>query len=214
VSVSPVDGPAAAKPAAAPASAPLIVARGLGKRYGERPVLSRLSFELGRGDFLLLTGPNGAGKTTLLRLLAGLAAPSEGELRIAIGRERIGYLAHEPLVYRELTATENLQLFERLYGVPHARGLALLERFGLAPVARERVSSYSRGMQQRLALCRTLLHEPLLLLLDEPFSGLDGDSAELVDRELAGARDGRAVVVATHEPARVRRLATMLVELA
>jgi heme exporter protein A len=192
---------------------PLIVARRLGKRYGERLVLARLDLELGPASFLLVTGPNGAGKTTLLRLLAGLAAPSEGELEIAIERERIGYLAHEPLVYRELTARENLQLFARLYGVGDGRAEALLERFGLATAADERVSSYSRGMKQRLALCRTLLHDPALLLLDEPFSSLDAESAALLEHELGSEHGERAVVVSTHEPERLRRLATGLLEL-
>ncbi|MGZ4383502.1 MAG: ATP-binding cassette domain-containing protein, partial [Gaiellaceae bacterium] len=147
------------------------------------------------------------------RLLAGLAAPSEGELRIALGREEIGYVGHDPLVYRELTPGENLRLFERLYGVSHERSLSLLERFGLARVAADRVSSFSRGTTQRLALCRALLHEPRLLLLDEPFSGLDADSASLLERELGEERRERAIVVATHEPERMRPLATGWIEL-
>ncbi|MGZ4461280.1 MAG: heme ABC exporter ATP-binding protein CcmA [Gaiellaceae bacterium] len=198
---------------AAAGSGPIVAARGLGRRYGDRMVFSGLDFQLERGGFLLVTGPNGSGKTTLLRLLAGLAAPSEGELRIALGRDEIGYVGHDPLVYRELTPGENLRLFERLYGVSHERSLSLLERFGLAHVAADRVSSFSRGMTQRLALCRALLHEPRLLLLDEPFSGLDADSASLLERELGEERRERAIVVATHEPERMRPLATGWIEL-
>jgi heme exporter protein A len=195
------------------AGSPLIVARALGKRYAERLVLTRLELELEPTAFLMVTGPNGSGKTTLLRLLAGLTAPSEGELRISLPRERIGYLAHDPLVYRELTARENLLLFERLYGVREERSQALLGRFGLTAVADQRVSSYSQGMRQRLALCRTLLHEPALLLLDEPFASLDEEGAALLESELASGRDERAVVVATHEPERLRPLATGFLEL-
>jgi ABC-type multidrug transport system ATPase subunit len=163
---------------------------------------------LADGACLLVTGPNGSGKTTLLRVLAGLAAPTSGELELP-ERARIGYLGHDPLVYRELTPLENLGLFARLYRVPDGReriGM-LLERFGLWDVRRERVSTFSRGMAQRLALCRVLLHEPELLLLDEPFNALDADAAALLDRML-DELDGQTLVIATHDPGRVERLAT------
>jgi heme exporter protein A len=188
----------------------MIRARGLSKRFGVRRVFSALDLELDDGGFLLVTGPNGAGKTTLLRVLAGLAAPSAGELEIAADRSRIGFLAHEPLVYRDLSPLENLELFGRLYRVPERReriGM-LLERYGLWDVRRERSGSFSRGMLQRLALCRTLLHDPELLLLDEPFNALDGDGADLLDRELAGLAGQRTFVVATHDPERVAARAT------
>ena len=139
----------------------MIRARELGKRYGEKRVLRGIDLDLPRGGVLLVTGPNGSGKTTLLRLCAGLALPTEGELEVAVDRGRLGFLAHEPLVYRELTALENLDLYGRLYRVPERReriGM-LLERFGLWDVRHERVAAYSRGMTQRLALCRALLHE-------------------------------------------------------
>ena len=188
----------------------MIRARGLSKRFGVRRVFSALDLELDDGGFLLVTGPNGAGKTTLLRVLAGLAAPSAGELEIAADRSRIGFLAHEPLVYRDLSPLENLELFGRLYRVPERReriGM-LLERYGLWDVRHERSGSFSRGMLQRLALCRTLLHDPELLLLDEPFNALDGEGADLLDRELAGLAGQRTFVVATHDPERVAARAT------
>lgn len=160
------------------------------------------------GGFLLVTGPNGSGKTTLLRVLARLAAPSAGELDLP-PREAVGFLGHDPLVYRELTPLENLTLFARLYRVPERRERVgmLLERFGLWEVRHERVSTFSRGMQQRLGLCRVLLHEPGLLVLDEPTNALDADGLRLLDELLAD--DARTRVVATHEPERVEHLATV-----
>ena len=187
----------------------MISARGLSKRYGSKRVLERLDLDVPRGGFTVVTGPNGSGKTTLLRVVAGLAAPSGGSLEVLADRGQIGYLAHEPLVYRELTALENLDLYGRLYRVPERReriGM-LLERFGLWEARREPVSSFSRGMQQRLALCRALLHEPELLLLDEPFNALDEEGADLLDGELAGLR-GRTFLVATHDADRLEPLAT------
>ena len=186
----------------------MIAARGLSKRYGFKRVLEGLTFDLERGGFLVVTGPNGAGKTTLLRMCAGLAIPSSGTLEVEPDRSAIGFLGHEPLVYLELTALENLDLYGRLYRVPERReriGM-LLERFGLWEARRERASALSRGQLQRLALCRALLHKPELLILDEPFSGLDADGAELLDRELAGMRGQRTLLVATHDPERVAPL--------
>ncbi|MFL5953014.1 MAG: ATP-binding cassette domain-containing protein [Gaiellaceae bacterium] len=184
----------------------MISARGLAKRYGDRRVFSGVDLEVADGGFLLVTGPNGSGKTTLLRVLAQLAAPTAGELRLPL-RHTVGYLGHEPLVYRELTPLENLTLFGRLYRVAERgeRIGMLLERFGLWEVRHERVSSFSRGMQQRLGLCRVLLHEPTHLLLDEPYNALDVEGAALLDGVLDEAR---TYVVATHEPERVARRAT------
>ena len=172
-----------------------------------------IDFELPRGGFFVVTGPNGSGKTTLLRLCAGLAAPTAGELEVDADRARIGFLGHEPLVYSELTALENLDLYGRLYACPERReriGM-LLERFGLWDARDERVSTFSRGMPQRLALCRSLLHDPELLILDEPYSALDEAGADLLDRELAELRATRDVPRRHPRPAaagrRSRRLA-------
>jgi ABC-type multidrug transport system ATPase subunit len=189
----------------------MIRATDLEKRFGARRVLRGVSFELERGETLVVTGPNGSGKTTLLRLLVGLAAPSRGKLEIGFDRGRIGFLSHAPLVYRELSAVENLDLFGRLYRVPERReriGM-LLERFGLWEVRNERVHAYSRGMSQRLALCRALLHEPDLLVLDEPFAALDEEGATLLDAELAELAREHTLVVSTHDPERLERHTTM-----
>jgi heme exporter protein A len=188
----------------------LIRGHGLGRDFGAKRVLRGLDFAVPPGGFLLVTGRNGSGKSTLLSLCAGLLAPTAGELEVDVERGQVGYLAHEPLVYRELTALENLDLYGRLYRVPERReriGM-LLERFGLWDARHERVEAYSRGMAQRLALCRTLLHEPQLLLLDEPYSALDADASGLVDALLSELAGEKTVVVTSHEPDRVRRFAS------
>jgi len=192
------------------AEAPIVTARAVERSYGARRVLRGVSFDLARGDALLVTGPNGSGKTTLLRLLVGLAVPSRGTLDVALDRSRLGFVGHEPLVYRELTALENLDLYGRLYRVPERReriGM-LLERFGLWDARSERVSAFSRGMTQRLALCRALLHEPELLVLDEPHSALDAQGMALLDQELEALAGRSTLVVATHEPDRLEPLET------
>jgi heme exporter protein A len=194
----------------------VIRARDLAKRYGDKRVLEAVDFELPRGGFLVVTGPNGSGKTTLLRLCAGLAAPTGGELEVEAARAEIGFVGHEPLVYRELTALENLDLFGRLYAVPERRERVgmLLERFGLWEARSERVATFSRGMAQRLALCRAMLHDPGLLILDEPYSALDEAGAELLDRELGELRDSATFLVATHDPVRLATLASGALALA
>jgi heme exporter protein A len=193
----------------------MIVARKLGKRFGDKRVLRGVDLDVARGDFAVVTGPNGSGKTTLLRICAGLAVPTDGVLTVDAPRGAIGYLAHEPLVYRELTALENLDLYGRLYRVPERReriGM-LLERFGLWDVRHERVASYSRGMTQRLALCRALLHDPELLVLDEPYTALDEQGAQLLDDQLQELH-GKTFLVSTHDPERVAQFATTRLALA
>jgi ABC-type multidrug transport system ATPase subunit len=194
----------------------MIRTRDLEKRYGRRRVLAGIDIAVPASGFALVTGQNGSGKTTLLRVLAGLAAPTRGVVEVNVDRAQLGYLAHEPLVYRELTALENLELFGRLYRVPERReriGM-LLERYGLWGARNERVSTYSRGMTQRLALCRTLLHDPEVILLDEPYSALDEEGADVLDRELEALAGSRTLVVATHDPQRLAQLATMRIALA
>ena len=188
----------------------MIAARSLGRSFGAKSVLRDLDLDVAERDLVLVTGPNGSGKSMLLALCAGLLVPTRGELDVRVDRSRIGYLAHEPLVYRELSALENLDLYGRLYRVPERReriGM-LLERYGLWEARRARVATLSRGMQQRLALCRTLLHEPDLLLLDEPNAGLDEEGGSLLDGELEALAGIRTLLLATHDPERVARLAT------
>ena len=194
----------------------MIRARGLARRFGDKRALDPVDFDLESRGFLVVTGPNGSGKTTLLRLCAGLLIPTAGELEVEAERSQIGYVAHEPLVYRELTAIENLDLYGRLYRVPERReriGM-LLERFGLWEARNERAGDYSRGMLQRLALCRTLLHEPDLVILDEPGNALDAEGEQLLERELDELRQTRTLLVASHAPERLDRYATQRLALA
>lgn len=197
------------------ATAAVISVRGLTKRFGPVTALDGIDLDVRRGETLAVLGPNGAGKSTLLRLLAGLSAPTGGELELGVERAAIGFVGHEPLVYRELTALENLELYGRLYRVPERReriGM-LLERFGLWEARHQRVATYSQGMRQRLALSRALLHDPELLLLDEPFAGLDREGADLLDEELSELARSRTLVVSSHQPERVAALATVRLEL-
>jgi heme exporter protein A len=187
---------------------------GLRRDYGERTALDGVGLELAAGESLVVLGPNGAGKTTLLRILATLLRPSGGEA-VVLGcslpdeawklRGRIGYLGHEPLLYRDLSGRENLRFQARLHGIgggpAEARIAALLDATGMARRADERVAELSAGMRQRLAICRCVLHEPELLLLDEPDSNLDAEGRELAQK-LIGPGDGRTRVVVTHDPDR------------
>jgi ABC-type multidrug transport system ATPase subunit len=194
----------------------VIRAVAVGKRFGERDVLRSIDLDLPRGGFLLVTGRNGSGKSTLLRLFAGLLVPSSGELVVETERGAVGYVGHEPLVYRELTALENLELYGRLYRVPERRermGM-LLERYGLWEARHERAQAFSRGMQQRLALCRGLLHDPELVLLDEPFAALDRQGVALLQEEIAELARSRTLVVASHQPESLERFATVRLALA
>jgi heme exporter protein A len=180
---------------------------GLERRYGERPVLAGISLELGEGRTLAVFGPNGAGKTTLLRVLATLLRPHGGRVRVlgaelpADGwraRRTIGYLGHEPLLYRDLSPRENLRLHASLHGVGGARVEELLGAVGALPRADDRVGDLSLGMVQRVAAARAVLHDPPLVLLDEPRAGLDPGAAELLE-PLLGRGSGRTRVVVTHD---------------
>src|SRR4051794_25603212 len=183
-----------------------IEATDLGRAYGERVALSGVSLAVEEGETLAVFGANGAGKTTLLRILATLLKPHHGSVKVlghALPREgyavraKIGFLGHEPLLYRDLTARENLRFHARLHDVPAARVEELLERVGLAARADDPVHTFSRGMVQRTAVARAVLHAPSVLLLDEPFAGLDPGAAALVEPLLAG---GTRVVI-SHDPA-------------
>jgi heme exporter protein A len=182
---------------------------GLTRRYGERVALAGVTLSLPAGSTLVVFGPNGAGKSTLLRVLATLLRPHAGTacvLGCALPhdgwrlRGRVGLLGHEPLVYRDLTGRENLRFHARLHGVGAARVEELLARVGLMRRADDKVHTYSRGMVQRLSVARTVLHDPELLLLDEPRANLDPAAAELVE-PLIGAAPGRTRVVTSHDPA-------------
>jgi heme exporter protein A len=188
---------------------PAIELEGLTRRYGERVALADLTLSVPAGATLVVFGPNGAGKTTLLRLLATLLRPHGGSARV-LGRElpgegwavrgRVGLLAHEPLVFADLSARENLRFHARLHRVGAARVEEVLEQVGLTARANDRVHTFSRGMVQRLSVARTVLHDPELLLLDEPRANLDPAAAELVE-PLIGAGSGRTRVVTSHDPA-------------
>ena len=189
----------------------MIQAKNLTKLYGDLPAVQNVSLEVAAGEFLGLLGRNGAGKTTLLKLLALLTRPSLGTLRIAgvdqaadgnAARRQMGLLGHNSFLYDDLTAEENLLFYANLYGVPDARRTCrdTLETVGLAPFARELVRNFSRGMRQRLTIGRLFLHDPALLLLDEPFTGLDDRATALLERLLREAhRQGKTIVLCTHQ---------------
>jgi heme exporter protein A len=186
---------------------PAVALRDLGRAYGERVALSGVTLELPRGATLAVFGANGAGKTTLLRVLATLLRPHAGTVSVlgsALPREswavrgRIGLLGHEPLLYRDLSVRENLRFHARLHGVGDARAPALLEAVGMARWADEPVRALSRGMAQRVAICRAVLHEPELLLLDEPLANLDPGAAGAV-APLIGRASSAARVLISHD---------------
>ena len=195
----------------------LIDVRGLVKVQGRLPVLRGLELQLRRGEFVALLGPNGSGKSTLLRLLAGLSRPEGGSIHIggwqmpaelAALRAQIGYVGHETLLYNHLSASENLRFFARLYSLnaPDRRIRELLTQVGLERRAQELVRNYSRGMQQRLAIARALLPQPAVLLLDEPFDGLDPAATEMLARLLRVTQE-RSILMATHRFGLAERLA-------
>jgi heme exporter protein A len=205
-----------------PVNTPAIQAHGLTKMFGDFPALQNVSFEIAPGECLALLGHNGAGKTTLLKLLALLSRPSMGELSFGGQdpaddpiplRRRIGLLGHNTFLYDELTAEENLRFYGALYGIEQSPQAcrAMLEAVGLAPFAGELVRTFSRGMRQRLTIGRLFLHQPDLLLLDEPYSGLDDRAVTLLDSLVAEAtRQGKTIVLCTHQLELALKQATRL----
>jgi heme exporter protein A len=179
-----------------------------------------LDFQVEEGEFVALLGPNGAGKTTFLRILASLSRPSLGDVRIAgfrlpaqaaAVRRRLGVVSHLPLLYGDLTAEENLRFYGRMYGVPELqkRIAAVLELVGLSARRRDLVRTFSRGMQQRLAIGRAVLHDPEVMLFDEPHTGLDQDACAMLDTVLKEvAARGRTVVMTSHDLSRAADLAS------
>ena len=198
----------------------MIEARKLVKRFGVKTVLRGLDFHVQEGEFVALLGPNGAGKTTFLRILASLARPTLGEVRIsgfrlpaqaAAVRQRLGVVSHLPLLYGDLTAEENLRFYARIYGLRNQdrRISEVLELVGLARRRRDLVRTFSRGMQQRLAIGRAVLHDPDVMLFDEPHTGLDQEASAMLDNVLREvAARNRTVVMTSHDLMRVADLAS------
>ena len=198
----------------------MIEVRKLVKRFGAKPVLRGLDFTVEEGEFVALVGPNGAGKTTFLRVLSSLARPSLGRVSIAgfqlpsqaaEVRRSLGVVSHLPLLYGDLTAEENLRFYGKMYSVPELRDRIeqVLELVGLSARRNDLVRTFSRGMQQRLAIGRAVLHDPVVLLFDEPYTGLDQEACDMLDkvlREVAGR--GRTVVMTSHDLGRVQDLAS------
>jgi heme exporter protein A len=198
----------------------MITVKKLVKRFGLKTVLRGVDFDVHPGEFVALLGPNGAGKTTFLRILASLSRPSVGEVSIAgyklpheaaQVRARLGVVSHLPLLYGDLTAEENLRFYARMYNIPNyeLRVTEVLEMVGLEARRRDLVRTFSRGMQQRLAIGRAVLHDPDVVLFDEPYTGLDQDASSMLDDVLKTvAAKGRTVVMTSHDLVRAEDLAT------
>jgi heme exporter protein A len=198
----------------------MITVHKLFKRFGMKTVLRGLDFDVQPGEFVALLGPNGAGKTTFLRILASLSRPSLGTVSVAgyrlpdqaaAVRARLGVVSHLPLLYGDLTAEENLRFFGRMYGVIDIEGriTEVLELIGLAERRRDLVRTFSRGMQQRLAIGRAVFHDPDVMLFDEPHTGLDQDASAMLDEVLRSvAAKGRTIVMTSHDLMRAEDLAT------
>ncbi len=199
----------------------MIEATKVSKVFGLRPVLRNVTLRVDEGQFLTLFGPNGAGKTTLLRILSTLSRPTTGLVRMAgftlpqeaaAVRAALGVVSHQPLLYGDLSAEENLRFYAQMYGLDPARSGArideVLHAVGLHKRAADLVRTFSRGMQQRLAIARAVLHDPPILLLDEPYTGLDQDAATTLDGVLREvALRGRTILMTTHDIARGLALA-------
>lgn len=190
------------------------------KRFGPKTILRGVDFKVEKGEFVALLGPNGAGKTTFLRVLASLSAPTLGKVQIsgyhlpqqaAAVRRRLGVVLHQPLLYGDLTAEENLRFYGRMYALNDLDGriVETLELVGLSNRRRDMVRTFSRGMQQRLSIARAVIHDPDVILFDEPYTGLDQDASSMLDdvlRRVAG--QGRTIVMTSHDLARTADLAS------
>ena len=197
----------------------MIEVKKLVKRFGLKSILRGLDFSVQPGEFVALLGPNGAGKTTFLRILATLSRPSLGHVQVAGHtlpqqaaqvRAKLGVVSHMPLLYPDLTAEENIRFYGRMYGIAdmEARVTEVLEMVGLDNRRRDLVRTFSRGMQQRLAIGRAVVHDPEVMLFDEPYTGLDQDASEMLDDVLRSvAAKGRTVVMTSHDLARAEDLA-------
>jgi heme exporter protein A len=198
----------------------MIVVKRLIKLFGSKKVLRGLDFHAEEGEFIALLGPNGAGKSTFLRILATLSRPTFGEVRVAgyrlpeqasYVRAHLGVVTHQPLLYSDLTAEENLRFYARMYGIENSRAriIAVFELIGLASRQHDLVRTFSRGMQQRLSIGRAVLHNPDVMLFDEPYTGLDQDACNMLDTVLKEiAAGGRTVVITSHDLSRVENLAS------
>lgn len=198
----------------------MIETKKLVKRFGLKTILRGVDFSVEPGEFVALLGPNGAGKTTFLRILATLSRPSLGSVTVAGHslpnesaqvRARLGVVSHMPLLYPDLTAEENLEFYARMYGIIDfgPRITEVLQMVGLEHRRKDLVRTFSRGMQQRLAIGRAVIHDPDVMLFDEPYTGLDQDASEMLDDVLKSvAAKGRTVVMTSHDLARAEDLAT------
>lgn len=198
----------------------MIQVKKLIKRFGLKTVLKGMDFSVESGEFVALIGPNGAGKSTFLRILSSLTRPSMGAVSVAgyqlpkqaaEVRQRLGVVSHQPLLYADLTATENLKFYGKMYNIPDmdSRIAEVLEMVGLTRRKDDLVRTYSRGMQQRLAIGRAIIHDPDVVLFDEPYTGLDQDASAMLDGVLQTvAAKGRTVVMTSHDLARTEDLAT------
>ncbi len=206
-------------------AAPLLLAQNVQKKFGRRKVLKSASLQLTPGECVILTGENGAGKSTLIKILAGIIQADAADTLTLCGepfpesaaqRQKIGLVSHQPMLYNELSAWENLRFFAEIYAVPNAdeRIRSLLQRIGMESRKDDPVRTYSRGMQQRVSICRAILHDPELLLMDEPFTGLDTKSVQILETMIReGKNDQKAILITTHDPMAARQLATRFLRL-
>jgi len=213
------------QPIVATETVPVAQLRGLSKIIDGRVVLRNVSAGISAGEFVAVVGANGAGKSTLLKIIATLTTPTAGDLRLfgqsaarasTALRRRIGLIDHQSLLYRDLTALENLEFYASLYGLtdPRQQALRMLDRFALGDRANDPVKAFSRGMVQRVAIARALLHDPALLLADEPFAGLDAPSADFLEMLFGQlTANGKAIILVNHDIEQTLRLADRVIVL-